>query len=221
MKVLSATLLVVGCSLPAGELLTPGVPPGPLWVDCEAALRSARVGDACSGITSCSAADAGCCVEQVRCSSGVISLVTRDCTACGTCAEDRECGTREWCVAGRCQSCPEVTNCRACLLPQVQLMRNGCRTCDCGPPSECGGCGERACVESRYCQAGCSGAGCCVLQCEAPSCGPGVVGCAMPCGAVPCRFCVASRCVCEAGSWRCEPVCAPAAEPWASRCRAP
>jgi len=214
-------LALAGCALPSGELLTPGGPLAPLWLDCDAALANARVGDACAQFVACRSADAGCCVDLVRCSSGVISTAFRDCSACGACTDDTRCQPGQWCVDGSCQTCPEVTSCRPCLPPQVSLLRNGCRTCDCGPPSTCGSCGANPCTESRYCQMGCSGAGCCVLQCEEARCGPSVVGCAMPCGSMPCRFCIASRCVCDVGRWRCDPVCAESAEPWASRCRAP
>ncbi len=213
-------LLVGACALPGGDVLTEAAPL--VWSDCATALGRARQGEACAGFGSCVSDAGSCCVDSARCSSGVITVATRDCSACASCTDDAQCPEKEWCDGNHCQACPSNLSCPACPPPFVPLTRKGCATCECGPPSACEGCADADCRPSQYCQLECPGASCCVRQCAPAACEASPEGCQTSCSSQQsCAFCVATKCVCTGSSWRCEPSCMPEGERWAVRCKAP
>lgn len=130
------------------------------------------------------------------------------------CSQDTECSKFSVCEAQRCVPCPDAGLCQSAPpLNQLFLSRNACPSCTPAPPSQCEadtGCtGDLVCARGLRCVEGCSGLGCCANVCSPKGCSGLVpVGCNMACGAeLGCAVCVAAKCVCTGGAWRCVATC--------------
>lgn len=211
-------LLACACGLPGGDVLTKTPPV--LIDDCDQARAEGKDGLACSGFESCALELPPCCSGKIVCISSVLKVI-EDCSACSTCSEESSCDPGTWCISGRCDACPKADSCKACPDGLVQLERNGCPTCDCGPPPQTDGCPPNGKPSpGKYCVAGCVGLSCCGSQCTPEGCGPSPAGCSMPCGAVSCGgACFATECTCSGGTtWSCTARCSPGSEAFTSRC---
>ncbi len=223
-----AVLLVCAACTETVEVLST-VPPPPVpterWERCPEPIEKAQPGDACADTLGwCSGPTLdGCCIRKVHCVSGRLEVAEGCVPECGgRCAVDSECPMfQEWCMGGVCRPCPVLKDpCPPCPAGQVPRLRNGCRSCECEPPSACrsdGQCGPgERCYAGSACGEGCrpgdvsccggnlcGAAGC--LQgspvgCRVTGCGPGlrceIVGCAP------------SSCLCGSdGRWICTTDC--------------
>lgn len=209
-----------GCPLPQGELLHSTDPVKP-FTTCEAAVASARGGDPCRGITTCERTLSACCFESLSCVNGLIVSGEMSCGAC-PCTDDLGCAEGSWCISGRCQLCPNPTGCAPCPRPLVQLSRNGCATCDCGPASDCACTGSATCQDGAYCLGGCTGRDCCLKFCAEPGCTtPNPEGCARTCPEACPEACIATQCQCLGGQWSCVARCGSQLQSYITRCVAP
>lgn len=217
MRFLALVLLVAGCGLPSGEVLSSQS----AWTDCESALDKATKGDLCVGITQCER-KGKCCVEKLECSSGQITAIDSDCSACPPCTSDESCPNQQWCLQDRCDQCPTANCPGECPAPFVRLNRHGCETCDCGPATNLSCPPSEKTLPSAYCQSGCTGPSCCVGACTTPECAdtPSPEGCMADCGAISCTTCRAEACQCNGGTWQCTARCASGLEGYVKRCKA-
>jgi hypothetical protein len=164
-----------------------------------------------------------CCSEIVTCSGGVLGVHLYCADTCVTCTGDLDCPRGEsLCDGEQCAACPDPRACAPCAMGTTQLVRNGCATCECGPPSECEpadntGCdpGDMLrCYPGQRCLAGCQPgeSGCCINACALPGCAsPAPLGCDTPCPIeLGCQSCQAAACRCDGMAWTCDAVCAPA-----------
>ncbi len=206
------------CGLPGGDVLMKRTTL-PLTT-CEEAFMRGQVGDACQGITTCKRDLVPCCTETLEC-SGVIVGIKRDCSNCSPCADEDACQLGTVCLSGRCEPCPKVNEkCAECPDGLVPFERNGCATCDCGPPPECPPQASN-CVPGAYCAASCTGTACCAKFLAQPgACSPNPTGCSMECGPTSCPgACFAAACTCEGSTWSCAAKCAPKTELFTARCK--
>jgi hypothetical protein len=212
-----AVMVLCTCALPERDVLSRS---STSFTNCDDALTRARVGELCVGLASC-ARDNGCCREALECTNGIITSVKRDCTSCPACEKESDCNLKSWCLGNHCEPCPLAVECPPCPAPFVQFVRNGCATCECGPPSNCEACsGAEVCRAAQYCVDGCVGEVCCVQRCSVPLCStPNPEGCSTDCGTTSCGPCVARNCQCAGGTWVCERACAPEVTTWSKRCR--
>jgi hypothetical protein len=129
------------------------------------------------------------------------------------CAKDSDCGKFSLCEAQRCVSCPDAGACEA-PLNQASLVRNGCRTCTFAPPTQCASdltCSNSSdfvCVQGSRCVEGCTDLTCCANTCGSKECAaPAPMGCNMDCGILGCALCIAQKCTCSGGAWKCQAMC--------------
>ena len=214
-------LLLCQCSLPGGDVLS--VPKDrQRFTDCELALQKGKESDFCSSFDTCYSTDNRKCTKKASCFNGRLSF-SESCPGTCPCQEDSACGPSEWCVDAGCQTCDEPLECPPCPSAMEHITRNGCRTCDCGPPSQCERClTNESCEASRYCLSGCVGDLCCVQQCTDNSCGRNPEGCSMDCGSLSCGGdCFAEKCGCTPEGYRCVPRCSPDSGVYTQRCHVP
>jgi hypothetical protein len=156
-----------------------------------------------------------CCTEVATCSAHALVLTTECDPACD-CDSDGDCPFGQaTCGEIRCEPCAPTSLCPACPAGWVRLERNGCDTCQCGPPSACmtpgEACGaDQVCYAGQSCASGCDATveGCCSNACAASGClGDAPVGCHTPC-TDGCTSCATSTCRCEARTWVCDSICA-------------
>lgn len=158
-----------------------------------------------------------CCTEFAACADGGL-VRSRACQAgCGrSCTADSECGFAMICEE-RCGTCPDTSACPACPRDWQPLDRNGCPTCDCGPPRDCS-LGIRCdadgevgrCYQGQACARGCDpdDLACCNLVCALPGCPePAPSGCVTACAQCRGQPCTLDDCVCESGRWVCLELC--------------
>jgi hypothetical protein len=196
---------------PAGVVLT-----------CEEAWQS-QSGAPCALDAPCareSPADPMCCTDFAYCAmDGLVTSTTCD-PSCG-CTADSECeyGVRI-CNGMTCELCQDPeTVCPPCPVGWERLLRNGCGTCACAPPSECEAPGGLCDDQVSQCYAGAACAdmcdaftpGCCSNACGAPGCAdPAPVGCYTDCPVeLGCGtgICATERCTCDGARWTCDAVC--------------
>ena len=211
--------LLLACNVDRRAL---DVADGRVVATCDEAFRWG-MGTACVLDEPCSREtldESDCCTDIAVCTGGVL-LIEQRCDPVCSCTSDERCAFgRSVCVDSRCQDCPSLRACNPCPPGWVNLTRNGCPTCRCGPPSQCDA-PERPCDPAspdRVCYAGATCAeecdatqpGCCSNACAAPGCtGPAPTGCVMPCPpGEPCAVCAAIACECDGVEWRCRPACA-------------
>lgn len=219
---LAAAAALAGCVALDADVLTVG----PVLADCMAVLGRASDQQACGFAGVCSwpaATDPTCCQVLAICERGTLAIEQYCDPSCRTCAADRECPVGvAVCDGDACVACPDPTTCAPCAAGTTPVARNGCATCLCAPPSECGGdpAGPGGCAvpgETCYpglvCADGC-GPGdpsCCANVCAADGCPvPAPLGCDTRCPPeLGCQECVTGACECGAGQWTCTPICAP------------
>jgi hypothetical protein len=167
--------------------------------------------------------ESACCTDTASCPAGALWL-ERACRPECACRDDAQCAFgRTICVDLRCQACPPTDVCAPCPPRWVRLTRNGCATCQCGPPSQCdhpmepcmdGGSAGRPgiCYPGESCAAGCDPwqPGCCSNACSQEGCAmPAPLGCLTECPPdVACGACAADSCECDGARWMCAPICA-------------
>jgi hypothetical protein len=166
--------------------------------------------------------DPACCTDYAYCTEDGLFFAESCADSCG-CRSDLECNYGEAiCESTLCEPCPDTTLCERCPDGWLPLLRNGCPTCACAPPSECelddpgqpcdpdGNTGE-VCYAGSRCADGCdaSQAGCCANACSVPGCeGSAPMGCLMDCDpGQGCGLCAADYCECDGVTWSCIPVC--------------
>lgn len=203
-----------------------GAPPPPIS-SCDGALRGSE-GDACVDFEPECIIMTGCCVRQFICEINQL-FIFEDCGLCAECSDDRECGAQEWCIGiststGTCTPCPERGPCEDCPPDLVPLIRNGCETCECLPPTQCRNdeeCMERFGDRGPFCLPGqlcaCDDISCCVNVCMDPSCTPPTAvpeGCVVDCPDMSCELgCRLQGCRCVDDRWECSRRCAESPEP--------
>jgi hypothetical protein len=205
---------------------------GPTLTTCAAVMTRASDLQACDFDGVCSWSDpanpAGtvCCSYYAVCNGGRLLVepsCSPDCTQ--TCLNDAGCPTgAAWCDGTTCVACPDPAMCPPCPTGTMPVLRNGCPTCTCAPPSECAGTDPNTgvmecdtpqtgevCYRGQVCTAGCAPGEptCCANVCAAPGCSePAPQGCRMDCPTMEnCPQCMATDCTCNNGVWQCTPVC--------------
>jgi len=192
---------------------------------CERAFREGFTGAPCVGLAAGCRRERGCCVDEAYCDAGRLYLFDDMCDACGRCALDQDCAPGRICLAGAgfCVDCPGVPECPPCPPALVPVTRNGCETCECMPPSQCGSdedCGDPAlarCVPGAVCVCDEPGT-CCANACASATCrapGPPPEGCVGPCDepGCPTGLCRRLRCACDADAGVCDLECAVELDP--------
>lgn len=158
----------------------------------------------------------GCCTSFAVCAEGRLVIESMCADACGTCMDDSGClPGRAWCEGSTCVACPEPAACPPCPPGTEPVMRNGCPSCTCAPPSACPDdnlcASPETCYPGQVCAEGCrpGDRACCANVCALPGCAePAPLGCRMECPAeLNCASCMATACTCAAGVWACTPVC--------------
>jgi len=186
---------------------------------CDEAWRLATPGLPCAFDGPCSRPspfDQQCCSDFAYCTRDVL-VMDSVCQPTCACDDDSMCtfGVEE-CIDRRCQPCPSIEACGECPPGWIHLTRNGCETCSCAPPPQCD-LPQRNCLNGEACYLGSCGGdcdpsqpGCCTTVCSAAGCiEPAPAGCYMDCPPeLGCGICGADSCVCRAGTWVCNPVCA-------------
>jgi hypothetical protein len=222
-----AVLLVCAACTETVEVLStvPEEAPVVRWERCPEPIEKAQVGEACvDTMGECSGLTAeGCCKRRVHCVSGRVEVLEDCAPNCGgQCVVDSQCPMfQQWCEAGVCRPCPLPTEpCPPCPVGLVHRLRNGCRSCECQPPSACRS--DAECGPGQRCYAGSAcGEGCRpgdVSCCGGNLCGeagclkPSPVGCRVTgCGpGLRCEIvgCAPSSCLCMPdGAWVCTNDC--------------
>ncbi len=197
---------------------------GPTLATCAEVLARQHDEQACSFDSVCTWSDAqepngiACCTYFAVCADGRLLIESMCPSECQRCMTDAECPRGQaWCDATTCAACTDPAMCAACPPGTEPVLRNGCATCTCAPPSQCDASDPLACdaMESCYrgqvCATGCAPGelDCCANVCAAPGCAePAPLGCRMDCPqALGCTSCMASACTCNAGVWSCTPAC--------------
>jgi hypothetical protein len=216
-RVLAILLLVAGCTAerqvldnPAGVVTT-----------CDEAW-SAAAGAACALPDRCERAtpgDATCCTDVATCMPAGLVL-DQSCRPECNCTSDAACTFGAQICRGHCVACPPTDLCPPCPDGWVALERNGCATCQCGPPPQCdtpeASCApddpNRVCYAGASCASGCDAAvpGCCSNACAARGCtGPAPLGCVSSTCAPGngCAVCATTSCTCVDTRWVCEAAC--------------
>ena len=188
--------------------------------DCVQAW-AAGAGTACAGELLCdrpSPASPSCCTQYLYCSGDKL-VGEESCPFCAPCTSDLECEfALALCVADQCERCPPEDVCPPCEDGFVPLLRNGCNTCFCAPPSECSDPSDclppEMCYQGMTCAKDCAldDMTCCANACasaDPPCLERAPIGCAMACAdlGLPCPLCAAASCECVLGEWRCTPIC--------------
>ncbi|MFT3924277.1 MAG: hypothetical protein QM778_17205 [Myxococcales bacterium] len=131
------------------------------------------------------------------------------------CKDDTDCGESALCTDGECTMCPAHSACVACKPGWTYLSRNGCLTCECGPPTQCveDVCGSSMiCVRGAICASGCERLDCCANLCAEAGCvEPAPLGCTFKCQDAACNYaCNAEKCLCDTTTkeWVCYGGCA-------------
>jgi hypothetical protein len=209
--------LLAGCTVESQVLY---VADASLLLTCEEAFQAGG-GAVCPAELRCtrpSGDPAGCCSEFAVCVGGQLVIDQVCSPECKPCMDDSGCPYgAATCNGERCEACPDPALCPPCDDGLVPLLRNGCMTCFCAPPSQCSGpeeCGDtRTCYPGASCAEGClpGDPGCCANVCAAidPPCPePAPLGCYMDCDAMPnCDACLATACECVEGRWSCSAGC--------------
>lgn len=196
----------------------------PVLLACEDASRRISDHQACAfgGVCALPLPDSpACCAELVACSDGTLSVHPYCDAGCVSCGGDRDCPAGERLCDGRmCTPCVDPATCGPCAMGTVPIVRNGCATCACGPPSECeldpgDGCDAmtmETCYPGLRCGTGClpDEPGCCLNVCAISGCAsPAPLGCDTPCPPnLGCARCQATACRCDGMLWTCDAVCA-------------
>ncbi len=215
----TAAALACACVADSGEVLVQG----PVLVACEEAALRVSDRQACAFVSGCaipSRDEPRCCTDIVTCADGALTVQQYCAASCATCGADRECEPgRSLCDGDVCVACPDPATCMGCAPGVTPIVRNGCTTCECGPPSECeldapacGPMGVLTCYPGQRCGAGCrpDEPGCCLNVCSPPGCSsPAPLGCDTPCPPnAGCMSCQTSACRCDGMTWSCDAVCA-------------
>lgn len=223
MKHLCALVLLLtacrGQSVTVLDLPDASVPP----IDsCERAFSEGITGAPCEGLEMGCFRERGCCIDEAYCDAGRLFLFDDRCDACGRCGRDEDCAPGQICLggAGMCVECPGPFpgECPPCPPELVAVIRNGCNTCECIPPTQCHvdeECGDPSvwrCARGLVCVCE-NPETCCANACAAVTCramGPPPEGCVVPCAdpACPTGLCRNARCTCDADRWVCEHECA-------------
>lgn len=212
---------LAGCVVADGDVLVLG----PTLHGCQEAVTRVSDHQACDFTDVCALPlpmSPTCCAELVACTGGSLSVRPYCDDGCVTCDGDSDCepGMR-LCDGQQCVACPDVTSCATCPAGTAPITRNGCRTCECAPPSQCeasdpaGHCdpmNTQVCYPGQRCGDGCQPgeAGCCLNVCALPGCAsPAPLGCDTPCrSANGCMTCQTTNCRCDGMAWTCDEVCA-------------
>jgi hypothetical protein len=210
-------VLLAGCSVEATVLEDPAG----VILGCDQAWTTGVPGAPCSLDGPCdrqTPSDPMCCTDFAYCTEAGLVIDTA-CDPTCSCQDDRACeyGARI-CENGVCEACPPPDVCPPCPEGWARLLRNGCESCQCAPPSQCELPGELCPDQASVCYAGASCAemcdaytpGCCDNTCAAPGCeGPAPVGCYTDCPVeLGCpSICATSACTCDGARWSCDAVC--------------
>ena len=219
---LVAGALAAACVVDDADVLTLG----PVLRSCDEVPRRVSDRQACDFTGVCNLTLPGspaCCAELVTCSGGALSVHPYCDDGCVSCAGDAECPRGErLCDGQQCVACPDPSTCEPCGDGTQLLERNGCVTCECGPPAQCSPADNTpcdpmdptsTCYPGLRCGAGCQAGepGCCLNVCAAPGCSsPAPLGCDTPCPVeLGCQTCQTAACRCDGMAWTCDAVCAP------------
>jgi hypothetical protein len=216
-----AMVLAVACTVERDVLVD-----SPRVTTCAAAL-AATTGEPCAFEGTCmqaSPTNALCCSDTAVCQADAVVADHTCKPECSPCTDDSQCPFgAAICTGTACEACPSTSTCPVCPLQWKRLERNGCPTCDCGPPTTCNATSlacsgaTSMCYPGARCTPGCvaNDPGCCTSECAAPGCGlagPAPVGCLATCTgpqtASGCNTCAADHCDCVSGAWHCTPTCA-------------
>lgn len=216
-----ASLALAACVTEDADVLVDGQP----LTSCDQVAQRTSDDQACTFTGVCALAaptDPVCCQVLASCAGGTLRLDRYCEPGCAECADDTQCvAGATLCEANRCVACPDPSTCAAWPCPPglVPLVRNGCETCTCAPPSECGldptQCMGEACYPGMVCAPGCAPGdpSCCANVCAPPGCAsPAPLGCDTTCPPAmgcPDDTCVTGACECMGDTWVCTPVCGP------------
>lgn len=216
----AAIVAAAGCVTADGNVLLDGTP----LASCDQVPGRTSDDQACTFAGVCVVPDPtdpmpSCCQTLASCDGGTLSLDRYCEPGCTACLDDTGCPAgRELCDGNRCTACPDPTACPPCPAGLAPLVRNGCTTCTCAPPSQCdpntmqcSATGEE-CYPGMVCTPGCtpSDPSCCANVCAAPGCpSPAPLGCDTTCDptTMMCSECVTGACACLNGRWSCTAVC--------------
>jgi hypothetical protein len=195
--------------------------PDGVITSCAAVWNGAEKGAPCSFGDRCERATPGddaCCTDLVSCVDDML-VFDQSCRTECNCAVDTECSFGAEICEGRCVACPSIDVCPPCPTGWVALARNGCPTCQCGPPPQCDVPGDlcdaaapdTVCYAGASCAEGCDAKvpGCCSNACATRGCPEQApVGCVTECQpGMGCALCATSSCSCVDGAWSCDQVC--------------
>jgi hypothetical protein len=195
--------------------------PAGVITSCDAVWNGAQKGAPCSFADRCERGTPGdsiCCTDLATCVDEVLVLDQTCRTECN-CSDDSQCAFGAELCEGRCFACPSTDVCPPCPDGWVPLQRNGCATCQCGPPPQCDTPGElcdptgpgTVCYSGASCAEGCGAnvPGCCSNTCAALGCSdPAPIGCVTACRPeLGCSLCATSSCSCVDSAWVCDAIC--------------
>ncbi len=153
-----------------------------------------------------------CCTDYAYCAGSSLVLSDSCSEGCGCISDDDCVSGASICAEGACVACPGEALCAPCPEGWERLSRNGCATCQCAPPSECGPtaeCEVGTCYPGASCADGCDAEheGCCANVCAEEGCAsPAPLGCVTACTDGSEGWCATSFCACAAGAWVCEAI---------------
>lgn len=216
MRLAFVAIVTAACVTADGDVLSVGE----LLTSCDQVARRSSDDQACAFADVCAVPDADdptCCQTFVACVDGLLQFEPYCSPNCRGCMTDAECGFGVgWCEGTACVACPDPGACPPCSDGQVPLVRNGCPSCQCAPPSECdggpGACGPvEVCYPGMVCATGCdpNQSDCCANVCAAAGCpSPAPLGCDTTCADPTCaEGCVTTACECVDTRWVCRSAC--------------
>jgi hypothetical protein len=208
-------LLGLGCSPEYALLETVGGASSGGGPSADGVAGSPVAGTSAMGGTGTAAGGTGTAVGGTASSAGT-SVGGGSAGATSTpCAMHGECAVGTLCRDNRCLECAQLAD--TCADPcdhgfrRFHVIRNGCDTCECVPPSECTistDCANgEVCYAGTHCADGCNDPTCCSgNQCSPAGCGAAPAAClAFGCsaGGQCLAACEATTCECDGVSWIC------------------
>lgn len=129
--------MVAGCVTADGDVLSVGA----LLTNCEQVPGRQSDDQACNFTEVCAVPDPrdpACCQTFVSCRDGLLQFDPYCSPNCRSCVDDSACPPgMAVCDGNQCVACTDPGMCEPCPAGLAPLVRNGCRTCACAPPTEC------------------------------------------------------------------------------------